>query len=139
MSRRGRLVLAILLALAAGSMIARTRAVAARRDPVALLRNPALPQNVVSGLLQGSPAQSGWQEAAAPFAGPGRLRVLLLLALSREGELEPLTRSRLEGLVAQSGPEPTSKGASLDLWLATFALERPSEVRRSAGDPPLVR
>ena len=129
MSRPGKAVLATLLAMAAVSLAGRRLRAPSAGDPVRLLRDTAHPAGVVYGLLHGSPAQPGWQEAAEPFAQRPELRPLLLLALSREGELAPRTRAWLTAL--STGPKPASapRTASLDRALAAFALERPEELR----------
>ena len=121
-------MLAVLLTLAGASMVVRTLGAAARNDPVRMLGDTTAPDCVIYGLLQGSPAQPGWQEAAKAFAGRQELRVFLLLALSTGGELEPTTRSWLAALAAEP-KSATSKAAALDRLLAAFALERAGELR----------
>jgi hypothetical protein len=127
-SRQEGVMLAVLLTVAGALMAVRTLGAAARNDPVRMLRSTTSPDGVICGLLQGSPAQPGWHEAVKPFVGRPELRALLLLALSKEGELEPATRSWLSALAAQP-KSATSRRASLDRLLAAFALERPSDLR----------
>jgi len=123
-------MLAVLLALSGVSMTVRTLWAAAPREPAALLYDTAPPSFVVYGLLRGSPAQPGWQEAAAPFAARQELRTLALLALSGEGELKPEVRTWLAKLAAGTAPSgAASREAALDRLLAAFALERPSDAR----------
>lgn len=127
MSRPGKIALASLLLLAAGAWVGERRSAAAANDPIRLLGNPEQPDGVVFGLLHGSPGQRGWQEAAKPFAERPELRPIILLALSREGQLAPRTRAWLAALAAGPELDTPTREASLNRMLATFALERPEE------------
>jgi hypothetical protein len=122
----GKVALAALLALAAVSLAGgRVLRAPSANDAVRLLRDASKPEGVVCGLLHGSPAQPGWQEAAETYAERPELLPLLLLALSREGELAPRTRAWLTSLATEPQPGLSARETSLARMLATFALERP--------------